>query len=279
MPETGESDATTLAALRGRIDAVDESIHRLLIERASVIDALIAAKGTQRSGAAFRPQREAEMMRKLAARHSGHLPLAAVEHLWREIITTFTYLQAPFRVVVDYGSDPLAMRDVARFVFGFTVSLDAADGPADVVKRIAASRSDLGVVPLGDGSAGTPWWRSLSLTRGPRVMALLPFIELGGRPAATPAVVVSPPLTEPTAPDILVFAANASAAVNFPPRAAILARAGEEAMVAMAGSDAEAELAAAGAADIAAIGGIARGISADGLTGPLRLPAGKEARA
>ena len=40
-------DATKLSELRAKIDAIDESIHHLLMQRATVIDELIAAKGTQ----------------------------------------------------------------------------------------------------------------------------------------------------------------------------------------------------------------------------------------
>ena len=98
MSETGETTLRTLGELRGRIDEIDAEMHRLLMDRGSVIDALIRIKGTSRPGAAFRPGREAEMMRRIVARHAGALPLATVEHIWREIITTFTRVQAPFNV-------------------------------------------------------------------------------------------------------------------------------------------------------------------------------------
>ena len=88
-----------LQIVRNRIDAIDEELHRLLIERASVIAELIQIKGTSKPGAAFRPDREADMMRRLAQRHDGDLPFTTVEHIWREIITVFTAMQAPFGVV------------------------------------------------------------------------------------------------------------------------------------------------------------------------------------
>lgn len=204
-----DSDAIEmLSALRARIDAIDEEMHRLLIERGSVVDSLIAAKGTSASGVAFRPQREADMMRRLVARHSGNLPLATVEHLWREIITTFTYMQAPFRVVVDYGSDAAAMRDLARFAFGFSVELVPAPSSEDVVSTVASTGSDLGLIPIGDGRAPTPWWRGLSAEGGPRVMALWPFIAGKRTLSDIQAIVVAPPLSEPAAPDFKLYAAS-----------------------------------------------------------------------
>src|SRR5215207_4064026 len=89
----------SLADIRMRIDEIDEGMHRLLIERSRVVEALIRVKGASGPSAAFRPRREAEMMRRLVLRHEGRLPLVTLEHIWREIITTFTALQAPFGVI------------------------------------------------------------------------------------------------------------------------------------------------------------------------------------
>ena len=70
-----EAAPTTLADLRGEIDRIDSEMHALLMERSSIIETLIAVKKTQVSGSAFRPGREADMMKRLALRHKGLLPL------------------------------------------------------------------------------------------------------------------------------------------------------------------------------------------------------------
>src|SRR5262249_11256047 len=70
--------------LRKEIDRIDEAMHQLLIERSTIIDRLIAVKRSQDTGtSAFRPAREAEMMRRLVKRHQGILPLDTVESIWR----------------------------------------------------------------------------------------------------------------------------------------------------------------------------------------------------
>jgi chorismate mutase / prephenate dehydratase len=203
MSESGENDARTLAALRERIDDIDAEVHRLLMERASVIEALIRTKGTSRPGAAFRPMREADMMRRLAARHAGLLPLAAVEHIWREIITTFTHLQAPFNVAVDTSVEGERMRDLARFVFGFSVKIVACADPDAVIADVAAN-GNLGIIPR---KARGAWWRGLTRPKAPRIMALVPFIEAAEMPLHLPAFVISPPLTDETPPDLITYAA------------------------------------------------------------------------
>ena len=136
-------------------------MHALLMERGEIIDRLIAVKKTQESGSAFRPAREAEMMRRLVERHRGNLPLDTVESIWRVIISTFTYVQAPFSVHADLSAGDAAMRDSARFHFGFTVPFVPHMGAASVVEAVAASNGDLGLVPAFAIAGAGPWWTAL----------------------------------------------------------------------------------------------------------------------
>ena len=88
-----QGQAPTLADLRNEIDRIDRAMHELLIERSGIIDTLIKVKKSDETGSAFRPAREASMMRLLVERHHGLLPLDTVESIWRVIIATFTYVQ------------------------------------------------------------------------------------------------------------------------------------------------------------------------------------------
>ena len=106
------SNSSSLADLRADIDRIDEAMHRLLMDRGKIIDRLIEVKQTQESGSAFRPAREAAMMRSLVQRHEGILPLDTVEGIWRVIIATFTYVQAPFAVHAD-----LSQGDASMYVY------------------------------------------------------------------------------------------------------------------------------------------------------------------
>ena len=183
--------APTLADLRQEIDRIDELMHRLLMERGEIIDRLIAVKKSQESGSAFRPAREAEMMRRLVKRHKGILPLDTAESIWRVIIATFTYVQAPFSVHADLSAGDALMRDSARFHFGFTVPFVPHMGAAGVVAAVSASKGDLGLVPaLAVASAGA-WWSALEFDAAPKIIARLPFVERADHPAALPVFVLS----------------------------------------------------------------------------------------
>jgi chorismate mutase len=183
----------SLSDLRHEIDRIDESMHALLIERGEIIERLIAVKKTEESGSAFRPAREADMMRRLVQRHHGSLPLDTAESIWRVIISTFTYVQAPFSVHADLSAGDAVMRDSARFHFGFTVPFVPHMGAATVVQAVTASKGDLGLVPAFAiaGSGGGPWWTALEFDSAPKIIARLPFVERADHPAAMPVFVVS----------------------------------------------------------------------------------------
>lgn len=179
----------SLADLRQEIDTIDEQVHSLLMKRGDIIDRLIAVKQTQEVGSAFRPAREADMMRRLVQRHRGILPLDTVESIWRVIIATFTYVQAPFSVHADLSAGESAMRDSARFHFGFTVPFVSHFDPSAAVEAVARSKGDLAL--LSATANRTPWWLELEAEGAPKIIARLPFIERADHPAALPVFVVS----------------------------------------------------------------------------------------
>ena len=201
----------SLANLRKEIDRIDEAMHQLLMERAGIIDRLIAVKRNDDSGAsAFRPAREAEMMRRLVKRHKGILPLDTVESIWRVIISTFTYVQAPFSVHADLSAGDALMRDSARFHFGFTVPFVPHMGAAGVVAAVSDSKGDLGLVPAFDVASAGAWWNALEFDSAPKIIARLPFVERPDHPAALPVFVLSRVAPDAMATEAAVWSVRVS---------------------------------------------------------------------
>jgi chorismate mutase len=191
MSEPPNSSPPVLADLRREIDRIDEAMHGLLMERGEIINRLISVKQTQETGSAFRPAREADMMRRLVDRHNGILPLDTAEGIWRVIIATFTYVQAPFSVHADLSAGDALVRDTARFHFGFTVPFVGHMGAAAVVAAVSESKGDLGLVPAFAGVGGGAWWNALEFDSAPKIIARLPFVDRADHPAALPVFVVS----------------------------------------------------------------------------------------
>ncbi len=210
---TKPSALESLAELRAEIDRIDGEMHDLLIERGGIIDRLIAVKARQGGGSAFRPGREADMMRVIAARHRGRLPLDTVESIWRVIISTFTFVQSPYAVHADMSGGDAAMRDSARFHFGFTVPLVSHASPQETVAAVAASGQadgggDLGMLRASWRRGEARWWESLAGEGAPKIIARLPFVERPDHPAGMPVFIISNPLAEAAARDVALFSAQ-----------------------------------------------------------------------
>jgi chorismate mutase len=203
-----EPAAETLATLRVEIDRIDAAMHALLMERGRIIDSLIAIKARQGGGSAFRPAREASMMRALVERHRGLLPVDTVEGIWRIIISTFTYVQSPYRVHVDISRGDAAIRDSTRFHFGFTVPCVPHMSAAGVMNAVTNASGDLGMFALDGGPGAGAWWMRLADPNAPKVIARLPFVERPDHPAGMPAFVIAKPLADGGARQVVLEAAT-----------------------------------------------------------------------
>lgn len=226
-------DATTLDRLREEIDRIDLELHGRLVERGEIIDRLIAAKARHPGSSAFRPAREADMMRRLVTRHRGILPLATVESIWRIIISTFTYVQAPYTVHAE--GDDARMRDSARFHFGFAVPLETHRCAAEVIAAVAAAAGDLGLVRAEEPSteATSPWWQALTPPEAPKIIARLPFVERADHAAGLPLFIVAKPLDGAASRDTILYSVDARATEGLEQVGAILTTAGDARIVAV----------------------------------------------
>jgi chorismate mutase len=195
----------TLANLREEIDRIDTALHRLLMERSLIIDRLIHVKAQQGGGSAFRPGREADMMRRLVERHEGLLPVDTVETIWRIIISTFTYVQSNYTVHADVSDGDAAMRDCCRFHFGFTVPFKTHSNIDAVIEAVTLASGDLGLVRVEAGPPSAGWWTALVGPEAPKIIARLPFVERPDHPAGLPLFVVAKPLGEATARDVVIL--------------------------------------------------------------------------
>jgi chorismate mutase len=164
-----------LQSLRREIDAIDDAIHDLLLQRARVVGGVLAAKG--KGGPVFQPAREADILRRLAARHGGSLPFAAVAGVWRRIINAHTALQRSITVVV--APRPAALATLAGLHFaGIGAVATVASNAAAFARARRGTGATLAVLPLP--SARDDWWRVLGKD-GVHVLAALPAL---GRPQA-----------------------------------------------------------------------------------------------
>jgi chorismate mutase/prephenate dehydratase len=184
MPESHaarDAPEDPLAALRGEIDALDDALHDLVMRRAAVVARLAASRVKGTAVSPLRPGREAAILRRLLARHSGPLPPAVLVRLWREILGSSSALQGGFAVAVPAGNAALA--EAARTHFGPLAALGREPDAAAALAAVAAGRAQAAVLPVPAAAGGGAWWAALEDPR-PRVVARLPFFAAGPAPEA-----------------------------------------------------------------------------------------------
>jgi chorismate mutase-like protein len=178
----------SLEDLRREIDQIDDGIHDLLIRRAEVSHAIAKVKqpnagaGNGSIVPALRPAREAAILRRLLARHTGDLPPRVLARIWREIISASLRVQSRFQLHVYTGENQTGFRDLAQAHFGSLSPIRTHTKPSLVVHACAEEPNSIGIVPLPEiEEPGASWWAQLAPAgeRGPRVLAKLPFVAEG----------------------------------------------------------------------------------------------------
>jgi hypothetical protein len=98
------------------------------------------------------------------------------------------------------------MRDSARFHFGFTVPYVPHNSAAGVVEAVRRSPGDLGLVRIGGSAVDGAWWGGLADPQAPKIIARLPFVERPDHPAGLPVFVVSKPVEDAAAREVILYA-------------------------------------------------------------------------
>ena len=194
-----------LALLRDEIDRIDAEMHRLLVERGDVVGRVIEAKrAAGDTGSAFRPDREAELMRRLVLKQSGRWPIDTPENVWRVIIATSTFTQVAYAVHADVSGGEVPMRESMRFHFGFTVPFVASPDANAVIAAVDRSVGDLGMFRPGQPAVLGAWWTGLQRPGAPKIIARLPFADRPDHPAGLPVFVIARPQRDGLARETIV---------------------------------------------------------------------------
>jgi chorismate mutase len=164
-----------LPALRAELDRIDDAIHALLMKRAKVVEH-VARSGKR---GAYRPGREASIIRRLLSSHSGGLPPQALVRIWRELLAGTTAMQGPFGIAVCEPGDGAAFTQIAREHFGALTPLHAYGSAAQAMADVSRGAAAVAVLPLPSetDTVRDAWWTGLLQNEQPRmcVVARLPF--------------------------------------------------------------------------------------------------------
>lgn len=186
----------SLADLRHEIDVLDDQIQDLLRRRAEAVEKVAVTKRASggENGFFLRCGREAQILRRLLARHHGPLPAAALLRINRELIGALYDLQAPVQVAVLAPNKSVARWDLARDHYGSGTPMLLCATATSAMREISAKAATVGVMPLPEDGEKDPWWPVLAnrTIDTPRVVAKLPFLpNHKGRLADVGALVIA----------------------------------------------------------------------------------------
>jgi chorismate mutase/prephenate dehydratase len=142
-------DESELLALRRRIDAIDEEILKLLAERGRCARRV----GELKQGALYRPEREAQVLRRIASLNPGPLPESAVRTIFREIMSACLALEQPLKVAY-LGPAGTFSEAAARKHFGSAPQFLPLASIDEVFRETEAGNIDYGVVPIENSVEG-----------------------------------------------------------------------------------------------------------------------------
>ena len=152
----GERNAE-LQRLREGIDGVDERLLELLNERAKLARAI----GTLKVGQADRPEREAQVLRRIKERNPGPLGAETVALIFREIMSACLALERPITVAYLGPRGTFSERAALKH-FGLAAEAVPAASIDEVFREVESGAADFGVVPVENSTEGAVG-RSLDL--------------------------------------------------------------------------------------------------------------------
>jgi chorismate mutase / prephenate dehydratase len=152
VPPPGSAD---LGDIRERIDAVDAQIHALLNERARFAQLVGISKTASGKAVDFyRPEREAQVLRRALDRNQGPLRDEEIARLFREIMSACLAQQEPLKVAFLGPEGTFTQAAVLKH-FGSSVRALPLPAIDEVFHEVEGGIADFGVVPIENSSEGT----------------------------------------------------------------------------------------------------------------------------
>lgn len=148
------SDDSTLDALRKRIDAIDTNLLALISERADIATEVARVKSEMPDDNGFyRPEREAQVLRKIIDRNPGPLSDEEMARLFREIMSACLALEQTLNIAY-LGPEGTFTQAAALKHFGHSVATTAMGTIDQVFREVESGACQYGVVPVENSIEG-----------------------------------------------------------------------------------------------------------------------------
>lgn len=138
-----------LKYLRDKIDAIDDELLKLINMRAQLAQEV----GRQKSGVAYRPERESQIFARLQQRNDGPLSQTQIKQLFTEIISACRALEDPFSVAY-LGPQGTFSEEAVNKRFGKAVNALPCSSIDEVFRQVESGTANFGVVPVENSTEG-----------------------------------------------------------------------------------------------------------------------------
>ena len=147
-----------IVKLRERIDALDEQLLELFNQRAACAVEVARVKRELNEAPEdaiefFRPEREAQVMKRLKALNKGPLSDQEVARLIREVMSACLALEQPLKIAY-LGPEGTYTQTAALKHFGHSVSTAPMSSIPDVFAAVESGQSNYGLVPVENSTEG-----------------------------------------------------------------------------------------------------------------------------
>lgn len=143
-----------LGVVRAQIDAIDAQILALLNERARCAQHVGEIKARYGEfGQVYRPEREAQVLRRIQDLNAGPLPDESVTFFFREVMSACLSLENPLGVAF-LGPLGTFSESAAVKHFGHAARLAPQGSIDDVFREVEAGHAQYGVVPVENSTEG-----------------------------------------------------------------------------------------------------------------------------
>ncbi len=145
-----------LSSIRERIDDIDLRIHELLNERAMCAQQVGQSKRGEGLSTAdfYKPEREAQVLRRALERNKGPLRNEEIVRLFREIMSACLAQQEPLKIAFLGPEGTFSQQAVLKH-FGHSVRALPLPAISEVFEEVQAGHADFGVVPIENSTEGT----------------------------------------------------------------------------------------------------------------------------
>ncbi|MDR3391630.1 MAG: prephenate dehydratase [Sulfuriferula sp.] len=138
-----------LQQIRAQIDAIDEQVLALINQRARHAQTI----GRLKNGTVYRPEREAQVLRRIKELNEGPLADETAARLFREIMSACLALEKPLSVAF-LGPQGTFSQAAAIKQFGHAAETRPCASIDEVFREVSGGGADYGIVPVENSTEG-----------------------------------------------------------------------------------------------------------------------------